>query len=75
MIVRDIVTINGDHISRSGVILVAFVLIQRRRVEKAWATTAGHATILNPGFLQDSGGDRYPTDFRKKKPGEFALKS
>ena len=66
MIVRDIVTINGDHISRSGVILVAFVLIQRRRVEKAGATTAGHARIGNPGFLQDSAGDKYPTEIRKK---------
>ena len=56
-------------VQMSSVILFAAI-----RVENVVSTTAGHAKFINPGFLHDSAGDKYPTDIRKKKPGGFVLK-
>ena len=52
--------------------VISFAAIQ---VENVVSTTAGHTKFRNSGFSHDSAGDKYPTDIRKKKTGEFVLKS
>ena len=59
---------------RGAVQMSSVILFAAIRVENVVSTTAGHAKFINPGFLHDSAGDKYPTDIRKKKPGGFVLK-